>query len=53
MLELDLLGGEVVGIDGSYFNGNASEGSIYSKEKIISSDWQNKIDTMKNQVKEV
>lgn len=32
--ELDLFGGEVVGIDGSFFNGNASKASIYTQEKL-------------------
>ena len=32
--ELELFGGEVIGIDGSFFNGNASKGSIYTQEKL-------------------
>jgi transposase len=31
---LNLFGGEVVGIDGSFFNGNASNASIYTQEKL-------------------
>jgi len=31
---LDLFGAEVVGIDGSFFNGNASKGSIYTQKKL-------------------
>lgn len=32
--ELNLFGAEIVGIDGSFFNGNASKASIYTKEKL-------------------
>jgi hypothetical protein len=32
--ELDLYGGELVGIDGAFFNGNASRGSVYTASKL-------------------
>lgn len=32
--ELELFGGEVIGIDGSFFNGNASKGSIHTQKKL-------------------
>ena len=32
--ELDLYGGELVGIDGAFFNGNAGVGSIYTASKL-------------------
>jgi len=32
--ELELFGGEIVGIDGSFFNGNASKGGIYTQKKL-------------------
>lgn len=32
--ELGLFGGEVVGIDGSFFQGNASKASIYTQKKL-------------------
>ena len=32
--ELELLGGEIVGIDGSFFSGNASKASIYTEAKL-------------------
>jgi transposase len=32
--ELELYGGELVGIDGSFFNGNASKGSIQTQSKL-------------------
>jgi transposase len=32
--ELELFGGELVGIDGSFFRGNVSKGSIYTAERL-------------------
>ncbi len=32
--ELGLFGGELVGIDGSYFRGNVSKGSIYTEKRL-------------------
>lgn len=32
--ELDLFGGELVGIDGSFFRGNVAKGSIYTAERL-------------------
>lgn len=32
--ELDLYGGELVGIDGAFFNGNAGGGSVYTASKL-------------------
>lgn len=32
--ELGLFGGELVGIDGSYFQGNVSKGSIYTEKRL-------------------
>jgi transposase len=32
--ELDLLGGQLVGIDGSYFRGNVSKKNIYTKKRL-------------------
>lgn len=32
--ELALFGGQTVGIDGSFFQGNASKGSIYTRDKL-------------------
>ncbi|MGY4284053.1 transposase [Bradyrhizobium sp. LM2.7] len=34
MRELDLLGGEVVAIDGAFFDGNASKGSVKTQRKL-------------------
>ena len=33
--ELGLFGGELVGIDGSYFLGNVSKGSIYTEKRLL------------------
>jgi len=32
--EVDLFGGELVGIDGSFFHGNVAKGSIYTAERL-------------------
>ena len=43
--ELGLFGGELVGIDGSYFRGNVSKGSIYTEKRI-----QKALDKLEKQI---